>query len=449
MTITARQLKDHELDLAVAAIGYARPHLIDAADAAIVAESLGYTDSRVRRELGLDNVYELGQLAFTRLAERPLPPRVTTRDDAGVGSRRGSVWPTFAIVLVWLAALGIDASRLINGPPVQIALMSSLIVAGGFVLAMRHRAGLYAHHQQPAVATSVSGYVFRLGATAAVAAAATGFALGLALRVAPWPVGVLWTDEVVVFSALWLAWAAWSMRRASRERAAAASASRAPLPLPRLTVVLWQMLPWIAYGSAFFAVIFAGPLLAADASSRALWNAGATALLVAMGAAERGRKQFAAAVDVVVRATRDRDGDRLRRAAADAHTQATVVTAAVFAGVAAVAVPVALRSRPVADASTVTTLGLILGGYLLVAGAVANAAVLFSVGRGWAAGWTFVAGLVALLCALVSNALLIQPVGMPAAFTVAAAVVAALSTVAVRRAVRGLDHAAAHPFIWK
>jgi hypothetical protein len=282
-----------------------------------------------------------------------------------------------------------------------------------------------------------------------VAAAVIGLVVGWALAIAPWPVAVLWADELIVFSALWLAWAAWSMRRASGQRAATANASHAPLPLPRLTVVLWQMLPWIAYGSAFFAAVFAGPLLALDPATRALWNAGVTALLVAMGAAERGRRRFAEAVDEGMRATKDLSGDRLRRGVGDVHAQAAAVTAGVFAIVAAVASVVVLRSVPLADISTLTMIGFILGGYVLVSVGATNAALLFTAGRAWTATWTFIAGLIPLVAAGLLNAFSAASIGTPLAFVVTGVVVAAVSTLAVRRAVRGLDHVAAHAFSWQ
>jgi hypothetical protein len=412
---------DRQLDAVAAAVAYARPYLVDGVDAAIALESLGYTDARARRELGVNDVYSLGQLVFTRLSERPLPVTVgaSTRDDLLRSDRREVRWPTLPYAAALIGAAVIDAIGLVAGPPVQIALMTSLIVVGGFVLALRHRARFYADLQQPALATSVAGYVFRLGAIGVVAAAAAGLAGGWAFGVAPWPVLVLWADEFIIVSVLWLAWAAWGMRRASRQRAPAIESTRALLPLPRLTVVFWQMLPWIAYGTVCCAVAFAGPLLARDAATRAWWSAGATAFLLAIGTAQR-----------VLRPSMQRN---IRPEPARSPAGMTMVTCAAT-GAATTAVSLSFASG--LTASIVVTIGLILIGYVMAAAGAANASRLFLLDHPWAAVRTFATGLGIFLAAAAFVPAAIAGMAIPAAFAVAAGTIAVVSTSAVRRAVQ-------------
>jgi hypothetical protein len=412
---------DRELDAVAAAVAYARPYLVDGVDAAIALESLGYTDARARRELGVNDVYSLGQLVFTRLSQRPLPVTVgaSTRDGAPRSDRREVRWPTLAYAAALIGALAIDASGLVAGPPVQVALMTSLIVVGGFVLALRHRARFYADLQQPALATSVAGYVFRLGAIGVVAVAGAGLAGGWAFALAPWPVLVLWADEFIIVSALWLAWAAWGMRRASRQRPPAGDSTHALLPLPRLTVVFWQMLPWIAYGTVCCAIAFAGPLLARDAATRALWTAGATAFLFAIGTAQR-----------VLRPAMKR---QLRSTPGRSPVGLTMVTCAAI-GAATTAVSWSFASGP--TASIGVTIGFVLIGYVMAAAGAANASRLFLLDRPWTAVATFASGLGIFLAAAAFTPAAIAGMAIPAAFAVAAGTIAMMSTSAVRRAVQ-------------
>ena len=281
MTI-GRAINEQQLDVAVAAIGCARLQLADPLEAAVVAESLGYTDGRVRRELGLSDVYELGQTAFELLADRPLPiPERRPR------RRRPSLWPAAGFIVPWLAVLAIDRAQVVPGPPLGLAFMLSLVAMGGFVVALRERGHFYATHGRPSIAASVAAYVVRVGIVVAVTLAVTGVLVGRILDVASWPVLVLWADEFFVFSALWLAYGGWGARRLAEQGAGPEIGSPAPLPLPRLTVVLAHMLPSIARASACLAVAFAGPLLLAGEGTRAASYAAATVLLFAMGAVYR------------------------------------------------------------------------------------------------------------------------------------------------------------------
>src|SRR3954464_3804072 len=97
-------MDDRALDTVGTAVAYARPQLVDAWEAATVVESLGYTDARVRRELGLDDTHALGELVFARLAQRPIAASSADADD--VAPLAGSVTDLAAVSvicpLVWL-----------------------------------------------------------------------------------------------------------------------------------------------------------------------------------------------------------------------------------------------------------------------------------------------------------------------------------------------------------
>src|SRR3954471_11889591 len=89
-----------EMEEAVALVGHARPHLADAWDALAVLEASGYTDARVRRELGLTDTRELAEHVYAQLSQRPLPPSaVGTVVPAAVAAPR--LGATLVIAFVW------------------------------------------------------------------------------------------------------------------------------------------------------------------------------------------------------------------------------------------------------------------------------------------------------------------------------------------------------------
>jgi hypothetical protein len=213
---------------------------------------------------------------------------------------------------------------------------------------------------------------------------------------------VLWADEFVVMSALWLAWAALGMRRAARHTLPA-DVPLAALPLPRLTVVLWQMLPWIGYGTVCCAVAFAGPLLARNTAMRAPWTAGAAAFLLAMGAAQRARMPVGATMFVC------------------GAIGLPAVALSLWAA-SAVTVPAAIAAA------------LVLAGYVMAAAGAANASRLFRLEKAPAAVGTFAASLAVFVpAALVMPAAMVS-LGMPVAFAASTGLLAMLSTTSVWRA---------------
>src|SRR5439155_20913518 len=84
------------LEAVTVAIGRARPYLVDAWEATAVAESLGYTDARVRQDFGFADARTLGERIFERLSGRRVPPHAPNAADGGAWRRfaqnAGATW---------------------------------------------------------------------------------------------------------------------------------------------------------------------------------------------------------------------------------------------------------------------------------------------------------------------------------------------------------------------
>jgi hypothetical protein len=472
---------------AVATVAYARPQLVDAVEATVVAESLGYTDARVRRELGFDDTHALGQFIFDRLADRPLPtehPRHVVSPLWMIRSCGECVAAALVAVIPWLVVLAIDAlaraaSPAVLSPPLSLALMPSLVVVGGFAAAMSATGRFYFDLSQPAVASSVCGYFFRLGSVIALATSIVGLLFGWVRGVAPLPYLVLWADEFVMFSIAWLASGAliargdlWRVPLAfgtgavvfgamllggaevvASQLAAAAAVpvaaiiqvpavlsrrdwrEAAAIPLPRLTVVLFRTLPVIVFGAVFFTLVFAGPFRTIRDTDRFAWDLGVTSLLVAGVGIAYARNRMVAVLIDGMRMPADAAMAVLRRGGRRLHLAALGSAALSFFLSVALVTAVALFVRG-ADVVAWTRVALVDAGYLLVALAILNAMVLLTFGRGWSAVGAFSAGLTVVLTLVV--------VADPAWTLLAGAAVAAVwSGLVAQRALKRADYAIA------
>src|SRR4051794_12953108 len=174
--------RDRALDQLVNAVHDGRPRLIDAWEAAALIESLGYTDARIRREFGFSDTAALGVHVFAALSgaapdaafdasEPPSSPHPVLQliDSVGASLVYALPWlATFLVERVRPDALRLPAG---SGPPLNLALMLSLIVSGGFIQAVSRRGQFYIGMKQPGLAALTCGYVLRLGAMASVTAA--------------------------------------------------------------------------------------------------------------------------------------------------------------------------------------------------------------------------------------------------------------------------------------
>jgi hypothetical protein len=254
----------------VALVGHARPHLADAWDALAVLEASGYTDRRVRRELGLADTRELAELVHAQLSQRPLPP--SAGDAAPIaGATSPRVSSTLLLGLTWaVATLASAAALRVPATILPLALIPSVVVCCGFVEAMRRRGAFYAAVGQPTLGRVTCWYFTRLAAFVVAAVTAAGVGIGWVTG-GSWPGIALWADEFVIASALWLAAGAVRIPGMLSKREVAPS-----VPLPRMTVVAFRELPVLLTGAGSALVI--GPILTLAANYAAVEIVGASVL---------------------------------------------------------------------------------------------------------------------------------------------------------------------------
>ena len=245
--------RERLLEQIVATVARARPHLVDPWDAIAYLESIGYTDARVKREVGLADVKTLGEHVYDSLCERALPvvSGAGTVDQplTQVDGWRAYVTPVAAAV-AWATIVVLQRRAiLISGPGLRLALIISVMTSVGFVEVTRRLGSFYSSVGQPWLGRVSLWYFLRLAALATVAVAAAGIVLGWAFGVA-WPSLVLWADELVIFNALWLLLAAAQMPGViSRRR------SGHPVPIPRMTVIAFRESRTVVTG-ALYALLF-------------------------------------------------------------------------------------------------------------------------------------------------------------------------------------------------
>src|SRR6267142_897282 len=109
-------------------------------------ESAGYSDRRIQQELGFDDVRELAGVVYDRLRQMPAAAAASVRrsEPHGVGTAIVEFGVNFSSSIVyaipWLAMFWIEHLRpnAFGMPaqltaPLMLALMASLVGAGGFV----------------------------------------------------------------------------------------------------------------------------------------------------------------------------------------------------------------------------------------------------------------------------------------------------------------------------
>jgi hypothetical protein len=454
------------VDDVVTAVGEARANLIDGWEATALVESLGYDDARVSRDFGFADTHVFGMFIYEKLAHRPHALRDGSDDEPERTRRRDvadSVGAGLVCAVPWL--LFLLANR------VSLAFVASLAVTGGFVQAMNRRGQFYFGARQPGLAALVCGFLFRAGTLTAILAAAAGLFCGWYFKLAGWPTLVLATDQFVAFCAIWLLcglltvrseqWrvpaaylaggAAFMLARiASGSIAAAQLAAGAtvlvaaaaqlpivfaqpdgskrllPVPLPRRTVLLYGLLPYLIYGAMYFCFLFADTLLRrrrGDGMDLAL-----TIFLFAVASVEYANLRFSHHLRRAARTASASASETFRRSAGRRHLQALGIVVGGFTITAALIGVGARLVWPDVWTAPWTRLAFSEFGYLLFALGLLNALVLFTLNRPWAAVRSLAAGFV---------------------FQIGAGVVAGggvfliLSTIDVRRTLRRADHAVA------
>jgi hypothetical protein len=492
--VTQGRTREGALGELTAAVAGARPRLIDPWEAVAIIESLGYTDARIRREFGFSDTAALGGYVFDTLAQlpaAPVEPIEPAERRRPIVSLVNCIGASLVYALPWLLTFTVewlrpDAMRLPGtaGPPLTLALMLSLIVSGGFIQAISRRGQFYVGLKQPGLAALVTGYLLRLGAFAAVAAAAAGLFLGWYFRLFSWPYLVLWADEFLLLCALWMTcgilairdehWrvplafalggiAFVAVRATGRDPLLAqmiaagtvltAATLQAPrvfmhsaleeqpsvVPLPRMTVLLYRTLPFFWYGMLYFCFLFADRF-AASASLGPHYKLGMDLALLtflfASAAVEYGNIRFTELLTDAMRDPFSQSAGTFQQRVARIHLRVLGIIVCGFIPIAAIVGTLARRLLPVQPQAVWTTLAIGDVGYLLLAIGLANALALFSLNRQWSAVNALTAGLVVNVASGYLLSHIVSPYFAAVGLVAGALVLAMQSTTAVRRTIR-------------
>ena len=296
------------------------PRLADPYEAAAIVESLGYTDTVIREELGLNDSREVGHAIYT-------PSFDQRDDDASPGLTRGArireelraIAHTCSLSLIyslpWIAGFMLERQNpmLLQVPPeaaapLGVALMASLIVSGGFVQCIARKGRFYAAVEQEALGAIVCRRIWQVGAiaTTAVALGATLVALYfgmfqprylllatahfaalsllwmtcaiLLLERGYWQVPTVFAGAALGFVAMWLSGSGALASQTAATVAALGTAgfivlrrdqrfrkNQEALAEPHYGVLARALAPFFLYGAGYFAFIFADRIAAGTA----------------------------------------------------------------------------------------------------------------------------------------------------------------------------------------
>lgn len=294
----------------------AQPDFADRWEMTALIEAAGYSDRRIREELGVRDARALASILYDRLnAEprraQPVRPAATSRQraTAAVASFCGDFAGSAIYALPWLVVFWMQhvhpdafATPAALSGPFTLALMASLVGTGGFVQAIARKGVFYCSMGQRAVAYYVTRRLFECGALLAVSAALLMAVVGwhyqflrpavLAVAVTYyltlsllWMVCALITLEgrrwrvPAVFVAAGFVFAAVRYSGGSTLAAhlsapygalvagglvAAADRLRTPEPpsLPNTQVLLHSLAPYFWYGTLYFSLLFADRIVA-------------------------------------------------------------------------------------------------------------------------------------------------------------------------------------------
>ena len=439
-----REPVDSALEDAVGVVAATRPHLVDAWEAATVAESLGYTPDRVRRELGFADTRAFGEFLFEQLANRPVPAVAEEMSPAlapgAPAAARAWAFSCLTYAALWSVAYALErsASTVTSAHSATLSLMTGLIVTAGIAFAIQQRGGFYLAVAQPALAKLTGAYMWRVGALMTLAVAAGSVAMGWVTGLASWRQLVLWADGFVLSSiavltiALATVASPWAAGRKPRQ-------AQAAFPLPRLTVVLSRTIPRAATVSAGFVLMFSERLYASAsgwAGSLLALDAAVLAMLLGMASVESVAVAFSRHIS---RATSEPAGPAaaaIARAGRSSHTMALLWSGAGYAGACITVAAAALMGW---FAVPLGVLGLALACGLPLMLALMNARLLITLRAPSMAVASLAAGVVVAIITATTSAHFVLPAGTS---TGAGAMVAfATSMFAVRRALHHCDRA--------
>jgi hypothetical protein len=294
----------------------AQPDLADRWEITALIEAAGYSDGRIREELGVKDARALASILYDRLAaepRRPQPvrPRATARARAiaALASFCGDFAGSAIYALPWLAVFWMQHVRpetfatpaALSGPLV-LALMASLVGTGGFVQAIARKGVFYCSMGQRPVAYYVTRRLFECGALVTVIAASLVAIAGwhyqflrpavlavavtyyltlsllwmvcalITLEGRRWRVPAVIAAGGVVFAAVHhgggstlaahLAAPYGALVAGGLVAAADRRGTSQPAALPNTQVLLHSLAPYFWYGTLYFSLLFADRLVA-------------------------------------------------------------------------------------------------------------------------------------------------------------------------------------------
>jgi hypothetical protein len=299
------------------------PEVADSLEVAAIIESFGYND-RLAREYGFSDVFSMAEDIFLRFPQRPAEKRKsatgnlfsTFGSEIKIASRKFSLGLAYSIP--WMALLAVeylypDALQVSPefGGAMSLALIASLITTGGLIQMISRSAGFYFGLQEPFVGRRWCLFLLRLGFASSVVCALLGLFLGMFWGIFPAQYLMIAAVNYLTLSFLWMLCAVLSAQKIGwyiplsfllagltllglnmvihcsttviflvSPLAAVVYAAAGVLfgfhklekgqkkqasAQPRFGVVLTSLVPYYAYGTLYFAFLFADRLTAGTA----------------------------------------------------------------------------------------------------------------------------------------------------------------------------------------
>lgn len=202
-----------DLESLVEAVNSVSPTPADHWETTAVVESLGYTDSRVKEEFGYDNASLLGRYIYERLLAEPRPkilPEVAQHSRQEVLVFFEKFLSTFVYSVSWIVIMFIEVRE--SGvllpadlaSPLSLAVMLSLVTAGGFVQLIARRGLFYTSLGEPVLAQRTSFNLLRLGLIVAILIATSGLLISFYLNLFDDRYSILAACYFLLLSLLWM-----------------------------------------------------------------------------------------------------------------------------------------------------------------------------------------------------------------------------------------------------
>lgn len=170
-------LDEAQLSELMAKVMGVNPHLADGWQATAIIESLGYTDRSIQAEFGFPDALALGNHVYEHYCSSSQPsnpsitlPQTSFKEEALIFLREFSksfifAVPLLVILLLEYLPLAKSPSQL---PPeltslLTLATITSLMTSGGFVQMISRQGGVYMQMQEPGMARAACWLLFKLG----------------------------------------------------------------------------------------------------------------------------------------------------------------------------------------------------------------------------------------------------------------------------------------------